>query len=243
MTAIKQGPRVLEAGRALAGILRDPDDLQQVFRLLTVLNAGDRKRFARAFAESRGGQRLAVERPSILPLLEDRAALRAMPEDSLGRAYLRFMERDDLDAESLVRANKAVVGERSDSLEDYLETRMRDTHDLWHVVTGYGGDLLGEGALLAFTYAQTFSPGIAVLASVGLVKTDPDGRRLLIDGFLRGMRAAWLPGVIWEELLDRPLGEVRAKLRVGAPPSYDPFYSRDLPEGGLFAPRTMMAPS
>ena len=43
-------------------------------------------------------------------------------------------------------------------------TRVRDMHDLWHVITGYGRDGLGEGCLVAFSYAQTRSLGFAAIA-------------------------------------------------------------------------------
>lgn len=45
--------------------------------------------------------------------------------------------------------------------------RMRDTHDLWHVLTGYSGDVLGETALLGFIFAQTGNPGVALIIALG----------------------------------------------------------------------------
>ena len=43
-------------------------------------------------------------------------------------------------------------------------------HDLWHVVTGYGRDELGEACLLAFTYAQNKNRGVGFIAFVGCFK-------------------------------------------------------------------------
>ena len=48
--------------------------------------------------------------------------------------------------------------------------RMRDSHDLWHVVTGYGRDTFGEACLLAFTYAQTQNRGLGIITLVGMIK-------------------------------------------------------------------------
>ena len=45
--------------------------------------------------------------------------------------------------------------------------RVRDLHDLWHVLTGYGRDPLGEVCLLAFTYAQTRLTGLGAIAFLG----------------------------------------------------------------------------
>lgn len=160
-----------------------------------------------------------------------------LPASSLGRAYLDFMRRDNLSAEFLVEVSAASAGAAPvDADSDYIGRRLRDTHDLWHVLTGYRGDLLGEAALLTFTFAQTHNFGIGVVAAVAALRADePDARRLLLDAFARGARAAWLPAVAWEELLSIDLGQVRDQLRVGAPPVYEPFFARDLPPGGIFA--------
>ena len=102
---------------------------------------------------------------------------------------------------------------------------MRDTHDLWHAVTGYRGDVLGETALLAFSLAQTWNLGIATVLVVGLLKTmnEPETRSLVLDGFRRGLRAVWLAAVDWEALLAQPVQEVRALLNIDTLPVYTPL--------------------
>jgi ubiquinone biosynthesis protein COQ4 len=226
----------LEAARSLYAVMRNPDDTAQVFRLFEAVSGRGPSALSRRFERSRGGTELLASRPEILDRLRDVKTLEALPEHSLGRAYLTFMQRDGLTPDWLVQASEVAAAPRGDLPHDYLARRLRDTHDLWHVVTGYGGDLLGEASLLAFTFAQTFAFGIGLLVSVGLLKADdPDARRLIIDGLARGARAAWLPAVKWEALLDQPLADVRARLRVGAPPAYEPFYARDLPSGGLMS--------
>ena len=91
--------------------------------------------------------------------------------------------------------------------------RLRDQHDLWHVLTDYGRDELGELCLLAFTYAQTRNRGIGLIVLVGAYKFSQGiGARVLRAarrGFADGLRSAWLPGQDWEALLSRPLDEVR----------------------------------
>ncbi|NUP05927.1 MAG: ubiquinone biosynthesis protein [Polyangiaceae bacterium] len=235
----KKGLRVVEAGSAVVALMRDPDDTKQVFRLLDAMTSGTPAAFREKFALSRGGARLLERRPKVLDVLQDRAALAALPAGSVGRAYLAFMQRDDLSADFLVRASaQTPIGARPDDVGNYIEMRLRDTHDLWHVVTGYGGDLLGEAALLAFTFMQTYSPGIGVLAAIGVYKADdPDSRRLILDAFARGARSAWLPAVEWEALLAEDLTTVRQQLRLYDPPCYEPFYAKDLPPGGLFGDR------
>lgn len=68
---------------------------------------------------------------------------------------------------------------------------MRDVHDLWHVVLGYRADVLGEAALMGFTFAQTGNAATGVLLAVGLVKlATPGARPLILRAVLRGLRAA-----------------------------------------------------
>jgi ubiquinone biosynthesis protein COQ4 len=227
--------RAFRAASAVRGILRDPNDTAQVFRLIDALSGPTPRHLRGRFAASRSGARLLEQRPRLLERLRDREALAALPEGSLGRAYLAFMTGGELTPDGLVEASEVVTPETNgDEVSAWIGERMRDAHDLWHVVTGYRGDLLGEASLLAFTWAQTGTHGIGLLAAVALVRTeDPDGRRLIIDGLLRGLRAAWLPAAPWEELLAEDLDEVRTRLRVGPPPVYEPFFAHELAPGGL----------
>ena len=96
-------------------------------------------------------------------------------------------------------------------------------HDLWHVVTGYGTDLIGELALIAFTNVQLPSRAFRMLVTLGRFFNEfklPGTRALVGDAERRAREAVWLPAQDWEALLERPLDEIRETLRVGPPPSY-----------------------
>ncbi len=219
---------LLDATRAA---LADPGDTKQAFRIADALSFDTPARLARRMRASPTGGPLLARRDDLLPVLCDRARLEAMPEDSLGRAYLRFLDSEGITAAGLVQASMDGVDATTvDGLDPdvrWMRERMRDTHDLWHTVTGYRGDLLGEASLLAFTFAQTGHPGVGFLAGLGLVLGNlPGARRLVTRGFLRGRRARWLPGVDWLALLPRPLDEVRRELGIDEPPAYEPVRER-----------------
>jgi ubiquinone biosynthesis protein COQ4 len=210
----------LRALRALAAIARDPDDTAQVFTLIEALTG---VRTPAWIARRLDGAPLLRERPEILDRLRDRDALRRLPAGSLAHAYLAFVEGEGISADGLRDAS--VQGERraGDGEVEYVRRRMRDTHDLWHAVLGYQGDVLGEAALLAFTFAQTRNPAIGALVLVGLAKLQFAGaHRLIARALVRGLRAAWFPAQPWESLLPLPLADVRARLAVDAPPAYAP---------------------
>jgi len=217
--------RALRAARRLAA---DPDDLPQVFTIIEALSFDTLHRLGAGFQRTEEGRRLLREQPDIVSMLADREALRAYPEGTLARAYLAFVEQEGISAEGIREADAR--GEKlwrpAPAPLDWVQRRMRDTHDLWHAAVGYSGDVLGETALLAFSLAQTFNPSIALIVCIGLAKTatgDDGGRaarRTILDGFARGWRAAWLAGQPWEALLALPLAEVRRRLRLDDAPDY-----------------------
>jgi ubiquinone biosynthesis protein COQ4 len=223
------------AGRALSKLLRDPDDLPQVFTLIDALSGTSPHRLLRGFRRSPTGARLLRERPDIVPRLADRQALRALPAGTLGRAYLAFVESEGISPEGIRAASMegAPAQAGSDDLL-YVKARMRDTHDLWHAATGYKGDVAGELGLLAFTLAQNWNPGVALIVATGLVKGFGVHTTTIVpDGYRRGRNAEWLPAQDWEALLPLPLEHVRSRLSLGAPPVYTPIRTSDLRAQGL----------
>lgn len=232
MAYVKLQPLV--ALRAARRLLANVDDLPQVFTIIEALSGNTLERVTRRIAKSEDGRRLLATRPDVVDRLEDRAGLARLPEGSLGRAYLSFVERENISADGIRQAS--VAGKAIHDLPaplDWVNARMRDTHDLWHAATGYSGDVLGETAMLAFLLAQTWNPGVAVIIGIGMTKTlgvqsGAEVRRTIVDGFRRGRRAAWLPAVAWETLLARPLPEVRERLSLGEPPVYTEVRSAQL---------------
>lgn len=245
--AIHNPIRLGDATRAMQRLLADPDDTHQVFDIIEALSGNTGQRLLKRVKARAAGQRLVSERADILRLLADRQYLGSLPEGSLGQAYLAFLKQENITPDGLVEASatdrEPLPGELGAELT-WLHHRMRDTHDLWHTVTGYHGDLVGEASLLAFTFAQTRNPGIGFIVAASLLvgpmlRQDgalrfPNGdpaprpRRLIVQGFLRGFRAAFLPGVAWEELLALPLEVVRRDLGVGPAPRYQTIRSHEV---------------
>jgi len=227
--------RPLVAWRAIRALLRDPDDTKRVFDVIDALSGRSGERLFERFRATPSGARILAERRDLLASLRDRERLLALPPGSLGRRYAEFMGREQISADGLVEASQeggrgpdpALPAERR-----LVGARMRDQHDLWHVVTGYGRDLVGEAAVLAFTYAQTRNRGIGLIVAVAYWRggsAAPWFRPFLREAYRRGKRAAWLPAADWEALLPRPLEEVRAELGLGEPPSYEALRSAGAP--------------
>src|SRR3546814_11351271 len=91
--------------------------------------------------------------PYLPALLDDHDALRRLPVGSVGRVYVDFMEREGLTAQGLVDESlKFRHGkQRHDDKMALYGDRLRDTHDLFHILTGYGRDALGVQCVPAFS--------------------------------------------------------------------------------------------
>jgi ubiquinone biosynthesis protein COQ4 len=225
------------AGRALSSLLKNPDDLPQVFTIVESMSGTAIHRLYLGMRVRKSGARLLAKRPDIAPILMDRDALARMPEGSLGRAYLEFVTTEGISPEGIKDASiKGHVADASLETFTYIHHRMRDTHDLWHAATGYKGDLVGELAVLAFTLGQNWNTAIAMIVVAGLLKGLGGGESaLVLDAFRRGVRAEWLPALEWEALLPLPLDEVRARLKIEPAPSYKVVRTSELRAEGVLS--------
>jgi len=225
---IERRPRPLVARRALLRLLANPDDTAEVF---TVIRALSGRSFERLYARVRRdpvGAVIVRERRSLIPVLSDAEYLDSLPAGTLGREYGRFVRTENISSQGLADVSMSSRVEDTRDMDPDAQAfgeRLRDMHDLWHVVTGYSRDILGELALLAFTHQQTGNRGIGYI--VGAVERRMRrGGNEEIAGFLaqaraRGREAVLLPAADWEALLEVPLDEVRRRLRVGEPVRYE----------------------
>ncbi|HSQ01379.1 MAG TPA: Coq4 family protein [Candidatus Dormibacteraeota bacterium] len=216
------------AWSALKDLIADPERTDRVFEIIRALSGDAFEHAWERFRDHPDSRRLLAERPSLLAALSDRAALRALPEHTLGRAYADFMDAAQLDAAGLVEAEETATqtyGGADDGPVDpdreFFGDRLRDMHDLWHVLTGYGRDEAGEAANLAFTYAQVPNLGVGFIVVAGAVLGPHDlslyWQRYLFRAYRRGRRAALLTPVPYEKLLPVPLAEVRRQLAIEPP--------------------------
>ena len=144
----------MEAVRGIRALLAKPDDTSQVFRIIRAASGHSFERLFRRVKQDPSGARILAEQRGLLDALSDRERLRGLADGSLGREYARFMDAEQISADGLAEASLPDQPQDPSPLgpeAEVLGERLRDMHDLWHVTTGYGRDLLGEAALLAFS--------------------------------------------------------------------------------------------
>jgi ubiquinone biosynthesis protein COQ4 len=213
----------LVAIKALSRLLQDPEQTEEVFVIIRALTGRSVLNAFNRFKQAEIGQAILTEQRNLVSVLEDRDALGGMPQGSLGRAYLNFVEKEAITAAGLIEASNREMDFVDPDFERFAN-RMRDQHDLWHVLTGYGRDTFGEACLLAFTYAQTQNRGVGFIALAGMFKLTkalgPGVRAAMWQAYRAGKRAAWLPAEDWEARLREPLDTVRSRLNIPAPEQY-----------------------
>jgi ubiquinone biosynthesis protein COQ4 len=225
-----QPPRLrpLRALRLFLGILRDPDQTERVYEFFEAIGGDRGPAQFREFLAEPDGRRLLAARSSLVNALADEPRLAALAEHSLGATYLRAMRARGFEPAGLLEAREhARAGHpRDDADHEWFYERLNVMHDLWHVLTGYGTDPLGEAALLAFSQAQIPNRGFPVLL-LGAVWRGPRSwtlawPRYLVRAYRRGRRARLLTAAPLEEMLALPLADVRERLGVGAPSAWHP---------------------
>jgi ubiquinone biosynthesis protein COQ4 len=218
----------LVALRALSRLLKNKEDTEQVFIIMRALSGrSTSKGYARLLKTAKGG-RIAYRREELAKTLSDTEFLKRLPAGSLGAAYLHFTTTENISAQGLIDESRKVEDERDIDREHpvaWYGRRLRDIHDLWHVLTGYGRDGMGEACLVAFSFAQTRSPGFGLMGLAGALKLKrevPNQPMLkaVWQAYQNGRKAAWLPGEDYVALLSEPLESARARLNIAKPSRY-----------------------
>ncbi|MEG3163472.1 Coq4 family protein [Sphingomonas sp. PB2P19] len=212
---------------AIGKLLANGDDTTQVFRIMRALNVGNSAiNYARLIATEQGG-RIAYERVELATRFADPAFVAAFKPGTVGAAYRQFLESTGYSADGLVEVSK-VAPMLDDMAHPYawFGRRVRDCHDIWHVLTGYKADeSLGEAALVAFSYAQVGGLGWAVIGGAAALKSLKVTKgtlfaRAVWEGYRNGRRAKWIAGEDYLQLLAEPLDAARARLGIREPVVY-----------------------
>lgn len=202
-----------------------------IVKIIAAVGRDANKRPAKRFVKTPVGQRALANPDGLLHILQDRDYLAACPASSLGRAYYDFVYAENLSADGLVDAvnvGKDAAGGMAlvqDPATAALSARFRDLHDLWHVTTGYGRDVMGEMNILFFSYAQIRNPGFAFISLIAagvakLADREIPAYRALMESYSNGRTANWLIAEDWEAMMELPLEEVRGKFGISQPKIY-----------------------
>lgn len=149
------------------------------------------------------------------------------PKDSLGYCYAAAIKTAGFDP-NLHRDMGAETDAR------YVELRLSQTHDIWHVITGFDTSVTGEIGLQAFHLAQFPYPLAAMLLANALMSSTllmPQDLPFLVEAIFQGLQmgqqAQSLFAQRWEAGWEKPLHQWRSELKVR------PVLSRPMTHGRM----------
>lgn len=163
------------------------------------------------------GRRILRDRPRISSATISLTYLRTLPENSVGRAYAAWLDREGVTPDT-----RESVKYIEDEECAYVMQRYRESHDFFHALTGLPVIVEGEIALKAFEFANTVLPmtGLSLAAVVRLKKAE---RARFFWTYLpwalgNGLKSQEVINVYWEEQLERSAEDLRAELGIEQPP-------------------------
>ena len=217
-------PRAIKNFRLL---MKDKEDTSLVFKIYESLPSRNFMPRVEALALSEHGEFLRRTEPSLPEILDNHEELRNTPKGSLAHAYCDFMQSEGLTAAGLVAESEKLGRPKYPDLIQWFSERSRDTHDLFHVLTGYGRDALGEQCVLLFTHGQSPTQGHLLIGYAGAanIKKMAWGSKAPVMGAVMqakrtGKGAPSLIDQPIQELLKQPVDRVRKALNIPEPSVY-----------------------
>ncbi|MBU6251848.1 MAG: hypothetical protein KGN98_01495 [Alphaproteobacteria bacterium] len=213
-------------------LVANKEDTEQVFHIAECLPSKVFFDQAKAFCASDKGRALMENERYLPALLDDHETLLKLPANSVAHAYVAFMRREGLTAAGLVEESERVRRPQYGDQMEWYGHRLRDTHDLVHVLTGFGRDALGEQCALAFSYGQDRGWTAFFLAWAGAaeiwrrVKVDAPVFKAVGEAQRMGKAAQRIVEQDIRALLAEPLDAARKRLNIPAPTQYQIAHQR-----------------
>jgi ubiquinone biosynthesis protein Coq4 len=181
-------------------------------------------------AQNHWGAASAVKNP--VPGHTDIEALASCPQDSLGRSLYNMIIENGYDPEVLNREEIA-LSELPHALH-YLNARILQMHDVWHLVAGYETTSSNEIAISAFQLAQFgHNYSSMFLAAVMAISTfkEPRGFTILMqiitEAWQHGRETPVMMDIEWEKEWNNSLASIRTAHSI---PTYQSIFPADLLE-------------
>jgi len=198
---------------SLAGFLKSPGSLDSVLAVGASLKDSPlAEQMTRHLLDNPDFAQLVSDgwRPQQIDL----SALQKLPAGTLGRCYSDQLISQGITPDTLIDPSP-ISDERG-----YITHRLRETHDITHVLTGFGIDGVSELGLQGFNLAQNRSPLAVMLIFGGMLTALQNNEplapmlRALARGFQMGLDAELVISRKLEEGWSRPLNEWRSELKL-----------------------------
>jgi ubiquinone biosynthesis protein COQ4 len=153
-------------------------------------------------------------RDRYIPPAHDLNQLLTYPHDSLGYLYAATLKKVGFDP-------NLHAGMAAEFDAQYVELRLSQTHDIWHILTGFDTSAIGEIGLQAFHLPQFPYPLATMLIANALMSSTllapeelPPLLNAIAQGWQMGQVAKPLFSQKWEEAWEKPLAQWQAELNI-----------------------------
>ena len=160
------------------------------------------------------GRRILRERPMVHSSVINIHQLSALPTESFGYAYTRFLKTHQVTPDS--RTDVKFI---QDMELAYVMTRYRQVHDFWHTLAELPIDVEAEVGLKLFEAFQTGLPMTKLAATIGSLSLTPEQRKRYIYLYVPwalscSLTSVNLMNVMYEDHFDQPLEVVQGLLGI-----------------------------
>lgn len=210
----------IKAFHAFRKLVRNKEDTAQVFEIMRALTGGSGARGYNRLLRTVEGGRQAFLRDELAHKLDDPVWLGRFAPGTVGAEYRAFREARGFTADGLADTAREVAPEiDAPHPVVWYSRRLRDIHDIWHVLTGYGTDALGEACVVSFSFGQTRNLGFGFIGWGAAREIQRENRaiparRAVLQAWQNGQAARWLPGLDYEALFAESLHVARARLGI-----------------------------
>jgi len=162
------------------------------------------------------GRRILRSRPIITSESIHLNRLASLPSGTFGKEYVEWLKSENATPDS-----RRLTTFVDDEELAYVMDRWRQVHDFWHTLTGLNVSVESEIALKWFEAVQGGFPVSWLSSLVGPLALESRAR--LVDYYIpwalrAGKSATFMLNVMYEELLDLPLDQVRKQVNLEMPP-------------------------
>lgn len=173
--------------------------------------------------ETRLGGEMAFNNEEIsnyIPTLCDR------PEGSVGRVCYEKFQEEQMYVVKISRRKTNDKWIEAKHPYSWMARRYRDTHDIWHVLTGYPASFDGEMCITLFSFAQTRSIswliiGLTILFAIGrpigLRNVTLEKIKMAYEAYRIGKKCNFLLAEDYDKLLSENLQDARKRLNIRSP--------------------------
>ena len=190
----------------------------------------DFEQIAENHARNHPGAAIALTKP--IPGHTDFESLSRCPEKSLGLTLYRMIVENGYDPEVLDR--ESIKLSAMPHTLHYLNARILQMHDVWHLVAGYTTNSSNEIAISGFQLAQFGHNYSAMFLAAGAAMSttkEPRGfniiMQIIMEAWQHGCDTPVMMNIEWENEWNNSLESIRLKYQI---PTYKSVFPADLLE-------------